>query len=87
MSSTAHHNVVFANGWGATQAGCSGLSYAGGNRTSDPLFRSFGSRDLHLLTGSPALDYAVLEYSPATDRDGLMRTYGSGPDAGAYEHP
>lgn len=87
VSSTADHNVVFGNGWGPTQAGCSGFSYAGGNRAADPLFRSYGSRDLHLLAGSPALDYAVLEYSAATDFDGVMRTYGSGPDAGAYEHP
>jgi Right handed beta helix region/Protein of unknown function (DUF1565) len=87
FSSTADHNVVFGNGWGPTQAGCSGLSYGGGNRATDPLFRSYGSRDLHLLAGSPALDYAVLEYSAATDFDGVMRTYGSGPDAGAYERP
>jgi Right handed beta helix region/Protein of unknown function (DUF1565) len=87
FSSTADHNVVFGNGWGATQAGCSGLSYAGGNRTTDPLFRGYGLRELHLLAGSPALDYAVLEYSAVTDFDGLTRTYGAGPDAGAYEHP
>ena len=61
------------------EAGCSGLNYAGGNRTADPLFRSYGSRDLHLLAGGPALDYAVPEYSAAMDFDGVMRTYGSGP--------
>jgi Right handed beta helix region len=86
-SSAANHNVVFGNAWGATQAGCSGLSYAGGNRTTDPLFRSYGFRDLRLLAGSPALDYALVEYSATTDFDGLMRTYGAGPDAGAFEHP
>jgi hypothetical protein len=86
-ASAADHNVVFGNGSGSTQGGCSGLSYAGGNRSADPLFRGFGSRDLHLLAGSPAIDYAVLEYSAVTDFDGLMRTYGAGPDAGAYEHP
>ena len=87
LSSIADHNVVFGNGWGPTHAGCPGLSFAGGNRTIDPLFKGYGSRDLHLLVGSPALDYAVLEYSAATDFHGLLRTYGSGPDAGAYEHP
>lgn len=87
FSSIADHNVVFGNAWGPTQGGCSGLSYARGNRTTDPLFRAYGGRDLHLLAGSPALDYAVLEYSPVTDFDGVLRTYGSGPDAGAYEHP
>jgi Right handed beta helix region/Protein of unknown function (DUF1565) len=87
FASTADHNVVFGNGWGSLQAGCTGLNYAGGNRATDPLFRNFGSRDLHLLAGSPALDYALLAYSAATDFDGRMRTYGSGPDAGAFEHP
>jgi Right handed beta helix region/Protein of unknown function (DUF1565) len=87
LASTADHNVVFGNGWGALQGGCAGLSYAGGNRATDPLFRNFGLRDLHLLAGSPALDYSLLEYSAATDFDGRMRTYGSLPDAGAFEHP
>ena len=84
-ASTADHNVVFGNAWGATQTGCSGLSYAGGNRTTDPLFANYAARDLHLLAGSPAIDYGVLEYSWATDFGGLLRSFGSAPDAGAFE--
>jgi hypothetical protein len=35
--------------------------------------------------GSAAIDYAQLEWSPVYDRLGLLRSYGAGPDAGAYE--
>ncbi len=83
-SSVADHNVIFGNDYGPTR-GCSGLSFAGGNRTTDPLFTSYAARNFHLLAGSPALDYGLLQYSPATDFDGNARTYGAGPDAGAFE--
>jgi hypothetical protein len=84
-SSVADHNVVYGNGWGATQAGCSGLSYAGGNRTTDPLFVSYATRNLHLQAGSAALGYALPEYTPSVDQDGQPRPQGSGPDAAADE--
>lgn len=84
-SSVADHNVLFANDYGPTRPGCSGLRYAGGNRAANPLFTSYAARNFHLLAGSPAIDYALLQYSPATDHDGRTRTYGSGPDAGAFE--
>jgi hypothetical protein len=83
-SSVADHNVLFANDWGPT-SGCSGLSFAGGNRTTDPLFVSYAGRDFHLLAGSPASDYGLLGYSATTDFSGVARTYGAGPDAGAFE--
>jgi hypothetical protein len=83
--SRADHNILFANGLGAAQPGCAGLDYTGGNRTSDPFFRDHAARDLHLDPGSPAIDYAVAEYSPATDHDGRARPRGPAPDAGAYE--
>jgi hypothetical protein len=86
-SSVADHNVLFGNDDGPTQAGCSGLSYAGGNRTTDPFFVSYASRDLHLLAGSPAIDYGLLNFSPVADFEGRPRTYGAAPDAGAYERP
>jgi hypothetical protein len=83
-SSVADHNVLFGNDYGPTR-GCSGLSFAGGNRTTDPLFVSYAARNLHLLGGSSALDYGLIAYSPAVDFEGYARTYGAGPDAGAYE--
>jgi hypothetical protein len=41
------------------------------------------TEDLHLTTGSPAIDAADPKYAPPTDRDGNPRT--DGLDAGAYE--
>jgi hypothetical protein len=84
-SSVADHNVLFGNGDGPTQSGCSGLSYAGGNRTTDPLFVSYANRDLHLQAGSPALGYALPAYTPSADFDDETRPQGSGPDSAADE--
>jgi hypothetical protein len=83
--SRAHHNVLYGNGSGAAEPGCAGLDYAGGNRTGDPRFRDYAARDLHLGPGSPALNYAVAEYSPTSDHDGRLRPQGPAADAGAYE--
>jgi hypothetical protein len=85
IASRADHNVVFGNSWGQTQPGCSGLSYSGGNSTSDPLFVNYGTRNLHLRPGSSAVDYALAALSPGSDFDGTVRPRGGGPDAGAYE--
>jgi parallel beta helix pectate lyase-like protein len=85
-ASRADHNVVFGNAWGQLQTGCSGLDFSGGNRTTDPLFESYAARDLHLKGGSPAIDYALPDYSPAGDYDGRARPQ-SAPDAGAFERP
>jgi parallel beta helix pectate lyase-like protein/uncharacterized protein DUF1565 len=84
-SSFADLNVLFGNGSGAVQAGCSGLSTAGGNRASDPLFVNRSAGDLHLQAGSPAIDYARPDYSPAADFDGRSRPQGPAPDSGATE--
>jgi hypothetical protein len=83
-SSVADHNVLFGNDYGPTR-GCPGLSFDAGNRSTDPLFASYPARDFHLLAGSPAVDYGLVGYSPATDHSGVARTYGAGPDAGAFE--
>jgi hypothetical protein len=85
IASRADHNVAFGNGWGQTQPGCSGLSYSGGNSTSDPLFVNYGARNLHLRAGSSAVDYALPALSPGSDFDGTVRPRGGAPDAGAYE--
>ena len=84
-ASKADHNVSFGNAWGATQSGCAGLDYSGGNRTADPLFASYANRDFHLLAGSPAVDYGLVAYSPVSDYDGRARPQGPGADAGAFE--
>ena len=85
-NSIADHNVLFRNAYGPTR-GCSGLSFAGGNQATDPLFTSYAARNFQLLAGSPAIDYGLLSFSPTTDFDGRLRSYGAAPDAGAYERP
>jgi hypothetical protein len=85
-ASRADHNVVFGNGFGATQGGCPGLDYSRGNRTTNPLFINYPGRDLHVNAGSAAIDYALPEYSPGGDYDGRVRPHAA-PDAGAFERP
>jgi hypothetical protein len=85
-ASRADHNVVFGNGYGQTQGGCSGLDYSRGNRTTNPLFVNYPLRDLHVNTGSSAIDYALPELSPGGDFDGRARPQAA-PDVGAYERP
>lgn len=51
---------------------------------ADPLWVSPASGDLHLGNGSPAIDIGV-PVAWLTDLDGLPRTVGVAPDAGAYE--
>jgi PKD repeat protein len=84
-ASVADHNVLWANGSGPAQGGCTGLSYAGGNRTTDPLLADATARNLHLRTGSSAIDYGLASEAPADDFDQQPRPQGAGPDAGAYE--
>jgi hypothetical protein len=83
-SSAADHNMLFGNDYGPTR-GCSVLSFAGGNRTTDPLFAGYAARDFRLVPGSTALDYGLVEYSPSTDFAGVERAYGAASDAGAFE--
>jgi hypothetical protein len=84
-SSVADHNILFANAWGSTENRCSGLSYSGGNTTADPRFVNHAARNLHLGTGSAALDIALPDWSPTNDQEQQTRPQGSGADAGAYE--
>jgi hypothetical protein len=82
----ADRNVIFGNGYGPidTQS-CSATDTSAGNRLTDPLFVNAGARNLHLQSGSPAFGYALPDWAPATDRDGVNRPRGTGADAGAYE--
>jgi parallel beta-helix repeat protein len=83
--SVADHNVLFGNGYGPIESGCTGVDRSGGNRTTDPLFLNLAGLDLHIRLGSAAIDYGMAAWSPVTDRDGRGRTFGAAPDAGAYE--
>jgi hypothetical protein len=84
-SSFADRNVLFGNPSGAVQGGCSGLSTAGGNRTTDPLFVNRGAGDLHVQAGSSAIDYAMADYAMSGDHEGRGRPQGAAADDGAYE--
>jgi parallel beta helix pectate lyase-like protein/uncharacterized protein DUF1565 len=86
-SSFADTNVLFGNGSGAVQGGCPGLNTSGGNRTTDPLFVNRPGGDLHVQSGSPAIDYARADYSLPADFDGRSRPQGPAPDTAATERP
>lgn len=79
------HNVYFGGAFGndilstahPTQSGIAPTS-----TVANPQFVS--TSDFHLQAGSPATDRGVA-VAYATDLDGLPRTSGAAPDAGAYE--
>jgi len=79
-----HGNVFHANPAGDVENGFpSGC--VGANTSANPLFLKLETRDLHLLTGSPAIDIGDPVYQPPNDFDGVLRPQGAGPDVGAYE--
>jgi hypothetical protein len=77
-------NVVFGNRSGAVESGCSRVR-VGSNVHRDPRFVSRTRRDFRLRSGSPAIDRARADYSPATDIRGRRRPSGRGYDVGAFE--
>ncbi len=77
-------NVIFGNGDGAVQRGCSTLRL-GSNISSDPKFVSRSRRDFRLAGGSPAVDRARADSAPRTDIAGRKRPAGRGYDVGAFE--
>jgi hypothetical protein len=81
-----YNNVLYGNGSGATR-NSSGtvVDFSGGNMLSDPRFRDRSGADFRLLTGSAAVDTALLNFSPSFDRDELLRPHGPAADAGAHE--
>jgi hypothetical protein len=83
-ATVADHNVLFGNGHGGVEGGCSGLDTSGGNRARSPRFVSLARRNLHLRRGSAAIGAGVRAGGPSVDKDGDRRPSGR-PDAGAYE--
>ena len=50
------------------------------------LFHSAGAGDLHLCSGSAAIDSGIAQGAPQEDYDGTARPQGAGYDIGAYEY-
>jgi hypothetical protein len=78
------HNVWYGNTADIWSTANSGNGIASTSVVADPLFVSPGTFDLHLKTGSPAINRAF-DYGYATDFDGNSRISAGAPDAGAYE--
>lgn len=84
---TIDHNVIYAYKLAPLEGTCSSVDSSGGNTAADPLFVDYASRDLHLQSGSPALDQASSAWSETSDADGRGRPQGAGADMGAFESP
>jgi hypothetical protein len=78
-------NVIYGNGDGTIQGGCSHVRTSGGNLFSDPLFVSRTRKVFQLGGRSPAIDRARADYSLRTDARSRRRPRGSGYDIGAFE--
>jgi hypothetical protein len=77
-------NVMYAYSAAPIDGACSS-AVDGGNLLSDPLFADYGSRDLHVQAGSPAIDQASGPWSEMADFEGRARPQGAAPDIGALE--
>jgi hypothetical protein len=93
---TADHNVFYHpsdNKFATLNYGVSDITwttyhvtngYESNSVYGDPLFLNVGSLDIHLLSGSPAINLGA-DVSVLTDKDDNTRPQGLTPDAGAYE--
>ncbi len=78
-------NVVFSPNSSYNTIENSTSSVITDNTFADPLFVNLSGHDFHLLSGSPAIDRALLAYSLRYAYDGQVRPQGAAPDIGAYE--
>jgi hypothetical protein len=70
-----------------SMTGGAGVGYAlgSGEKTGNPLFVDAAAKNMHLQSGSPAID-AGIDAGYPTDFDDALRTVGSAPDMGAFEY-
>jgi hypothetical protein len=82
-----YNNVLYGNASGATRNTTGTIvDFSGGNVLADPRFRDRQAADFHLQQGSPAIDGALMSFSPGFDRDEVARPRGPAPDVGAHEY-
>jgi Right handed beta helix region len=77
-------NVIFGNGDGAVEGGCSRVA-VGRNFRANPRFVSLARRNLVPGARSPAVNHARADSAPRYDIRGARRPRGGGYDIGAYE--
>lgn|ERR1041385_3793119 len=78
-------NVVYSPNSSISDIENSTSSVITDNTFADPRFVNLSGKDYHLVSGSPAIDRALLPYSVRWALDGQVRPQGAGPDIGAYE--
>ena len=78
-------NVIYGNGSGAIESGCSQVRASGSNVFANPLFISRTERVFQVAGRSPAVDRARRDYSPRMDVISRRRPLGRGYDIGAFE--
>ncbi len=97
--SATFENCIFHTGRGILDSGgigtvvadynlfFGGISPFGSNTfAGNPAFINASTGDLHIGSGSAAIDLADIAYAPGQDIDGDLRPYLSGPDLGADEY-
>lgn len=84
-TNVVRNNIMTGNTLGPTSGASSGFTFDHNLTTGDPMFVDADGGDLHLRTGSPAIDTGSAALAPATDAAGTPRPQGAGFDMGVYE--
>jgi hypothetical protein len=80
-----YRNVIYGNGAGTVERGCSQVHVTGGNLFVNPRFVARFRRIFQVGPRSPAINRARADYSPRTDIRSRKRPRGRGYDIGAFE--
>lgn len=79
-------DMIKVDGSWYTFTGYQGLGYDTHGKFGNPSWVNVGARDMHLMSGSPAVNAGTSTGAPATDIDGVSRPAGGAYDIGAYEY-
>ena len=86
MSGVTVRNNLTYNGTVTATTMPSGVTESGNINNTDPKFVNLNTHDLHLQSGSPAINAGVALSAVTTDFDSVSRPQGSAYDIGAYEY-